>query len=327
MFLLHRDIFAWDLAILLMLTFSLCILFVSWTRIHGTRASAGSKFFAVLTGLCAFVGFCTVTYGSFIEPRMLTKTTYDIAFPVARPLRIVVLSDLHIGPYKGSAYLRKAVRTANNALPDIIILTGDYFFTPYGDTEDLAPLDDLRASLGVFAVLGNHDVGQSRTLAALGHPQGSRRLELLETFDRMGITVLENDSQILRTSMGDIAVAGVGDAWARMMDVGKALTDLPSDIPLILAAHSPDVILDPRARRAQIIVAGHTHGGQIRLPFIGPVPPIPTRVGQAYDQGLFPLDQDTTLAITRGIGESSARARLFAPPEIMIIEAGLGSPK
>ena len=93
----------------------------------------------------------------------------------------------------------------------------------------------------------------------------------------------------------------------------KALPKPQHKAPIIMLAHDPSVILENHARYPHLIVSGHTHGGQIRLPFIGPIGRLPTQLGRKYDQGLFAVDKDTTLAITRGVGESGARARLFAP--------------
>ena len=321
MFLLNRDIFLWDLAILVLLAFGLGLAVAA--RVWLKKAGRRGLFHQILVGcigITGFIGFVLTAYGSFIEPHLLFKTVYSVPFPMPAPLTIAVISDLHLGPYKNGRYLARAVEMSNAALPDIVILTGDYFFTSYAPSDELSPLKDLRAPLGVFAILGNHDTGRSRGLSMQGRPQQSRVEELTQAFKAMNITLLQNELTMLKTARGDVAIAGVDDMAFGNSDAGRALNGLGPDVPVILASHSPDVILDGRSRRAQLIVAGHTHGGQIRLPFIGPIGQIPTRLGQAFDQGLFTVDDDTTLAITRGIGESGVRSRLFAWPEVMIVE-------
>jgi predicted MPP superfamily phosphohydrolase len=102
-------------------------------------------------------------------------------------------------------------------------------------------------------------------------------------------------------------------------DIDGVMKNIPSNLPTILLTHIPDVILDEPSTKADLIICGHTHGGQIRLPFIGPLHPIPDELGKAYDQGIFTLKNGSLLAITHGIGETMARARLFCPPEIMVL--------
>ncbi|MBT3834756.1 metallophosphoesterase [Candidatus Peribacteria bacterium] len=114
-------------------------------------------------------------------------------------------------------------------------------------------------------------------------------------------------------------IAGVNDACTGRDDLELALPKPQQKSAIILMAHDPSVILDDKIKYAHLIVSGHTHGGQIRLPFIGPLISLPTQLGRKYDQGLFAIDKDTNLFISRGLGESGARARLFAPPEIVLL--------
>ena len=103
-------------------------------------------------------------------------------------------------------------------------------------------------------------------------------------------------------------------------NIGAALDGIADDLPIILLSHNPSVINQNDSLQADLIVSGHTHGGQIRLPGIGPLGGVPTDIDQKYDQGTFAINNHTTLAITRGLGESSPRARLFAWPEILLLE-------
>jgi predicted MPP superfamily phosphohydrolase len=134
----------------------------------------------------------------------------------------------------------------------------------------------------------------------------------------MGIVVLENAHRVVETPAGSFAVAGIGDMWSLHHDLAQALTGIADELPVILLSHNPDVILDPLSHRASLVASGHTHGGQVRLPFYGPVKGIAARIDRAHGHGVFPF-QKTWLAVTRGLGEAVYDIRLFARPEIMAL--------
>ncbi len=324
MFLLSPIIFPWDLAILLMMAGGLCIsiMCIVWLK-RNSFATLSHKFFVGLLGTVGTLGLIIVFYGSFIEPQIIVVTHHTVHFPIDESLKIAVIADTHVGPYKNAAFLERAVRTINAQLPDLVIMPGDFLYDENTDITALAPLAKLRAPLGVFAVIGNHDAGHFLSVLVNHHvpyEERDRSDEVEAYLEQLGITVLRNESYILNLAHGKMAVAGTDDVWSASHSLSGALMDVPDDMPLILASHNPDIILNTDSHRAELIISGHTHGGQIRLPFIGPVPPMPDRLGRAYDQGLFFVDTDTTLAITRGIGETLARARLLAWPEVMVLE-------
>lgn len=262
----------------------------------------------------------TVVYGSFIEPKILRITEYDINLSLTEPLKIAVVSDLHIGPYKGKQFTQKLVRTVNNTLPDIVLLVGDFVYAEESDLSALEPLKELRASLGVFGVLGNHDQGQHATFLGERYFTFNRGEDIADALENMGVQMLRN-THIVSRGVDALALAGIDDLWTGDAKLAEALTDVPENLTTILLSHNPSVIEDSLSRRADLIVSGHTHGGQIRLPGIGPLRPMPIRISQKYDQGVFTVDPSTQLAITRGAGETWARARLFAWPEILLLNA------
>ncbi len=320
MFLLEPDIFVWDLAILLLISGGLMLFFLSRLWIKRNPLPCIGKLLVGLLGIVGLLGSLLTIYGSFIEPQILVTTRATVSFPFSQPLRIAVISDLHVGPYTGKAFIQRVVDRVNNTLPDMVLIAGDFLFTPESSQEGLDPLSELRAPLGVFAVMGNHDMGRYQTLTGKKKVLEDKTDELSALLTRERIIVLQNQSQLITLPQGTIAIAGVDDLWSDKADLGATLKGIPDDVPVILLTHNPDIILDPRSHRASLIVAGHTHGGQFRLPFIGAIAPIPTRTGKKYDQGVFLIDKKTTLAITRGIGETLARARLFAWPEVMVLE-------
>ena len=313
----------WDVAIVLFIGGGVTIAFSAWK----------SSKRAVLRGqkwrwwVMAFFGIffsLVIIYGSFIEPQMLTVTERELSLPMKENMKIVVLSDLHVGPYKGRRFVQKVVDKVNALEPDLVLLAGDYIYFGSDPLNHLVPLKDLHPRYGTFAVLGNHEyscrsVGTVYSL--LGKPGGDYSLPVRRALERSGVTVLRNDWREVPIETGLIFIGGVDDSCTKREDLNRAMPEVLKQSPLILIAHNPDIILEGQARRPHLIVAGHTHAGQIRLPFLGPIAPCPTQLGWDYDQGVFDVDANTKLAITRGVGESSPRARLFAPPEILVLNA------
>lgn len=295
----------------------------------------GPTWLPLILACVAQVGWLVVFYGSFIAPQIISVTEREIVLPTKEPLTIVVLSDFHVGPYKGQRFVRRVVAKVNEINPDLVLLAGDYVYYESDPLDSLQPLKDLHPRYGVFGVLGNHEYGcyQHSPLSLKGGWTGAdHSLPIRRALERSNVTVLRNEWReiTLESKEGTegkereegkkfLYVSGVDDTCSKRDAIKSALPDYRTKSPLILISHSPDIILDGDAKRFNLIVAGHTHAGQIRLPFIGPLTSLPTELGRAYDQGLFSVDKNTTLAITRGIGESGPRARLFAPPEILVL--------
>ncbi|MBI3336221.1 metallophosphoesterase [Candidatus Peregrinibacteria bacterium] len=320
MFLLHPSIFLWDLTILLLISFGLCIAIICtvWCKQNPTK-HIFKKGCVGFLGFAGFIGFLLTAYGSFVEPRLITLNEYDVHLPLRTPLKIAVLSDLHVGPYKGKLFLERVVERTNELLPDLVLLLGDFIFDPDVDLSAFSPLGNLHPSIGTYAVLGNHDQGQYQSIFGKRIIRPDLGDNVSMALSDLGITVLRNEHVTIPIVDESLVLAGIDDIWTAEADLDSAFADVSPYTPLILLVHNPSIVDDPQSRAAHLIVAGHTHGGQIRLPWIGPIPPLPTTLGPSVDQGIFPIDTDSTLAITRGIGETNARARLFAPPEIMLL--------
>ncbi len=319
MFLLSPDIFFWDALILLILAVAIAgsIICGVWALLHPKKS--GSSTAKVSSGFFAGCALLMI-YAAFIEPRMLVVNHFSISHPFGQPLTIAVISDLHIGPYKDQKFVQRVVDAINRELPDVVLIPGDFIFGLESDLEDLLPLADIRAPLGTFAVLGNHDEGYYSNLVGEVVPHEDRGEEIAEFLEQIGLTVLRNENRALSLPEGDIVIAGVDDFFTGHSTVSKALQDVPRSVFSILLSHNPSVILDKISLAAHLIVSGHTHGGQVRLPLVGPLVPLPISIDQSFDHGVFQVDDDTMLAITRGAGESHARVRLFAPPEVMILK-------
>lgn len=316
--------FHWDMQVLLLLSGSAAITYLCHHHIKRSKRIRGRLPLALLK-LLSILLFLIVAYGSFIEPRMLSVTKASIDLPLRHPLRIVVISDMHVGPYKRPEFFMRMVERINGLLPDIVLIAGDFTLENNIRSRELAqlkPLASLRPTIGTYAVLGNHDHDVHRRLFNLPYEPQDNSEYLATYLESLNVHILENKHAIVSVGSEKIAIAGIDDIVAKRADLDAALQDIDASMPTMLIAHNPDIILDTLSAKAHLIVAGHTHGGQIRLPFIGALPVLPTRIGTKYSQGIFKLDEDSTLAITRGVGESGPRARLLAWPEIMLLVSG-----
>ena len=292
-----------------------------WIESQVVAEKGASSLLLLCAGCLVFTGFLIVSYAAVIEPRLLILTKRRVLSALPAGLRIAIIGDLHVGPFKGASFVARIVRRTLTLAPDLILLPGDFLFDGTADINLLRPLSGLRAPLGVYAVMGNHDSGCHFGRQGEPLPDIDRTAELTACLTSLGISVLRNASTILEHHGKRFAVAGIDDLWNASCDIPSTISRVPDELPLLLLSHQPDVILNPATTRADLVVAGHTHGGQVRLPFIGPLTAIPSHIlGRRYDQGLFSLRDGKMLAITHGTGESMARVRFCAPPEIMLIE-------
>jgi uncharacterized protein len=253
-------------------------------------------------------------YGVFIEPDRLAVRHVSLTSPAwpkrAPALRLALLADIHAGsPHIDEAKLDAIVRRVNGERPDIVVLLGDYvihgvlggrFIPPEVTVKHLA---GLKAPRGVYAVLGNHDWWYD----------GER---IRRGFETAGITVLENESRRLSGQGPDFWIAGLADDSSRHPDGEMALRGIPTGQPVIVLMHDPAAV-DQVPASAVLSLAGHTHGGQIYLPWLFP-PVTPGRSKPENAYGLSAVD-GRRLYVTGGIGTSILPIRVNMPPEIVIL--------
>jgi predicted MPP superfamily phosphohydrolase len=252
----------------------------------------------------------------WIEPARLTVHREQLVVPTwphgASGIRIAILTDLHIGsPHTDLAKLRTIVDRTNAEHPDLICVLGDLviqgvvggrFVTPEAMTTDLAR---LRAPMGVVAVLGNHDgwLDAPRVAAALR----SANIRVLQNTAMTVHIPRAADTTVIR-------IAGIRDMWTDKYDITHALA--PTGMAELLLTHNPDVF--PHVPAAvRLVLAGHTHGGQVNFPFIGP-PIVPSRYGQRYAAGHV-VEQGRHLYVATGIGTSILPVRFRVPPAITLL--------
>jgi len=285
--------------------------------------------FLRLLGLGSLATAALISYAIVIEPRVRLVTTRYRLRPAGWPaleksLRVVALADIHAcEPWMPASRIRQIVETANALRPDLVVLLGDYvagmrrFRTrdvPMGDWG--SELGRLSAPLGVYGILGNHDWwtdvdGVRATLIA------------------HGVTVLENHARLLRPVGGPpFWLAGLGDQIAIPLGPGhfKGVDDLDGtmrqvndDAPVIMLAHEPDIF--PKVPpRVSLTLCGHTHGGQVWVPFLGR-PIIPSAYGQRFAYGSI-VEEGRQLVVSGGLGCSIIPVRFGVPPEIVLLELG-----
>ncbi len=257
--------------------------------------------------------FVPLGYYAFrVEPASLRLTQYDVALdhaPHLKGLKIAVISDLHGGaPFIDDAKIAQVVALTNAAKPDLILLTGDLnghlFFNPVRPIgEVIERLKPLSAPLGVHAVIGNHD-----------RWEGAGRVTAL--LERARIPVLENAGTLLRTAHRGFYLVGIGDAEKEADDPELALWDVPRGADALCFTHSPDSF--PKLpRTCALTIAGHTHGGQVKLPLLGRLV-VPSHYRQRYAAGLV-RENGKALFVATGIGTSILAVRLGVPPEIAVL--------
>lgn len=220
-------------------------------------------------------------------------------------VRIAQITDMHIGRNSTLDHARQIVDMCNDLQPDIIALTGDYVSRADAITNALVEvLRDLRAKSGKFAVLGNHDywTNAHRVVASL---------------KSAGISLLNNAHHILTRNGEKLCIAGVDDLFSQNTDAAKALAGVDPKICRILLCHNPDYAeMLPAQVRVDLMLSGHTHGGQVCLPLIGPlILPIEFK---KYAQGLVQGPR-CPVYISRGLGMVTIPVRFNCRPELPLI--------
>jgi uncharacterized protein len=225
-------------------------------------------------------------------------------------LRIVHLTDIHHSLYTPIAEVERAVQLANRLRPDLVAMTGDYVtLSPTYIGAVAQVLGKLRARLGVFAVLGNHDFQVDADAI-------TRALEVHR------IAVLRNRHRALRAGRDRLWLVGVDDLWWAADDLDAAMTRIPARDPKILLCHNPLGIHMAARHGIDLVLSGHTHGGQVRLPVVRKIFGR-SKLGLRFVEGWNRLD-GTQIYVCRGIGKVLLPLRVGCPPEIACLRLRRG---
>jgi len=276
----------------------------------------------LIVSLALGVLACAVALHSvFLAPRQLRTTETEVAIPGLSPefdgYTVVVLSDLHQAALPGVTHSRRAAQIAQSFDPDLIALTGDFGVSFHRSAAASAPLyrsgmralgpviADLTARDGVVAVLGNHDYYYDASAVA-------------EWLRSLRVKVLVNEAFIVERRGAQLAIAGVDDTVEGTRDPQGGCGVVSAEIPRVIFAHNPDAILHFSATLpVSLVLAGHTHGGQVILPLIGALVRHSRVCRASHPRGWVPNDR-VPLFVSAGVG-SQVPLRFRCPPEVVVV--------
>jgi uncharacterized protein len=260
----------------------------------------------------------------FVEPNHPRLVRQEILLPRLPAsldgLTIVQISDFHYDPHFAVRPMRAAIRMSNDLQPDLVVLTGDFVTVPIVSrimskrktAQQAEPcvqlLRELRARQGIFAVLGNHDEFADPLIVSDSLVQG-------------GFSVLNNSAVAIERDGGRFWLAGVRDVIARRADLKRALQSIPAGEAVVLLAHEPDFADAVQRYPVDLQLSGHSHGGQVCVPFLGPM--YLPELGRKYPSGLYQVGP-LTLYTNVGIGTIRIPARWNCPPEVTCITLRAG---
>jgi predicted MPP superfamily phosphohydrolase len=276
--------------------------------------------------MARFVGrnWARLGYAYHVEPTWLAVNRVTLCvrnLPSALAgVRIAHLSDFHHGPHIPTGYLEDAVERAAAEKPDLIALTGDYIDRGPDHVGTAAKLfRHLKAPLGVFAVLGNHDFSVHTARGARKYPELDRAVT--DALATEGVTVLRNRSVRVEHNGAALLVAGVDDLWSGESDPDAALDGTCANTPRVVLAHNPESIEQLANHRADVVLSGHTHGGQINWPGLGRL--LLGKKARRWAAGLYPIGPGH-LYVNTGVG-FGWRFRFGVRPELAVFTLQTGS--
>jgi predicted MPP superfamily phosphohydrolase len=275
-----------------------------------TRRSFLKRGLFAMAGLLASAGLVS-TYASYVEPRWYEIKRIKLTFPRLpesfRGTRIVHFSDVHLGHHFDLQNLRVVITTIMGENPDLICFTGDLFDSSISEDPDQTSelLSQLKAPLGQWSILGNHDyyVGSLKTKALL---------------KKGGFTTLVNEHTFLNKGRDSIRLIGVDDMWNGKPNLALALKGAKSSAFSLLLSHAANFADTAAQHPIDLQLSGHSHGGQVRLPIVGAVTTPP--YGDKYVMGHYQVKGSNLQVYTnRGVGTTSLPIRFLCRPEITVI--------
>jgi len=305
----HTGAMLWALFALLMITAYAVSALVPRPRSGhnpARRAFLRSAKTAVLTTPVAVIG-----YGTFVQRFRLTMREQDIHIPGLHPdldgVRIAQLTDIHLSPFLSARDLERAVDMANETQPDLMVVTGDLITSEDDPLDDcLSILSRLRAASGVYGCMGNHEI-----------ISGSEHYTQVEGA-RLGMNFLRQQSTLLRFGAADLNLVGVDYQRFHRPYLRRAERLIVPAAFNVLLSHNPDVFPVAAQKGFPLTLAGHTHGGQVRVEILGQDLNV-ARFFTPFVDGLY-RKENAAIFVSRGIGTIGLPARLGAPPEVALLK-------
>ena len=247
------------------------------------------KLFFKSIGYLILIGIVTILYAMFIEPDLLRVIHYD--FPHSKiegqPIKVVQFSDTHIGDFFTIEELQKVVDKINEQEADLVLFTGDLMDDAsvyQGSIEEIGTvLSNIQSKFGNYAVFGNRDYGG-----------GAERFyeELMES---AGFHVLLNNHETITVNGTTLSLFGADDALIGYYDAKQTMKGIEEGNFNLLLVHEPDLVDDFIDYPVDLVVAGHSHGGQVYIPFVGPL--LTTTLAEKYVRGLYEINEDLSLYV------------------------------
>ncbi|MCF6276781.1 MAG: metallophosphoesterase [Candidatus Magasanikbacteria bacterium] len=286
----------------------------SWEQKH-------PKSTITISSILLFFALCII-YGSFIEPKLLTVNHKIIDIEgIENEIKIAFIADFQVGPYKQEAHLKKLIGKIEELNPDLVLIGGDQIMNDGSSLSEfilLTPLRDLAKKYPTYAVHGNHEYGVGRNTIEedwVWLPDLSENTKWYAQY--LGINYLTNDLEKINIKNENFYLFGGDSLLANKLDT-EVLNERTEEIPTIALIHHPLAVKELANKKVDLLLSGHTHGGQLRLPFIGPFGKIEAKIPIKWYQG-FSKYKDVRMFITSGTGETGARSRFLNPPEIVLL--------
>jgi uncharacterized protein len=254
-------------------------------------------------------GLVVAAYGVLVRRRWFRVVERDVPVPGLDPrldgLRVAHLSDLHVGSFTPRAWALAWSRAANARRPDIAVVTGDMVTSGVAFHEDIADaVGALRAPLGTFVSMGNHDYfGEGEPLVSLLRSRG--------------VQVLRNEGRVLERAGAPLWLAAIDDTWTRRDDIAAAMQGCPEGVTSVLLAHDPKRFEEAAAAGADVVLSGHTHGGQVAVPFLYRWLSF-SSLAHGYNVGFYRRGR-STLYVHPGLGTTGPPIRIGVAPEVTIL--------
>lgn len=269
-----------------------------------------AKLFGVMIVIAILIGL----YSVYVEPHLLRVKQYDIKLEqvMGDKITVVQFSDTHIGDFFTTEDLEKVVDKINEQKADLVFFTGDLMDNAAeyeGSINEIAAiLSKIKATSGKYAVFGNRDYG------------GGAERFYEDLMELAGFEVLVNTSTTLTIKGTTISLFGADDALIGYYDAKKTMQGINQDHLNVLLFHEPDLISDFINYPIDLSLAGHSHGGQVYIPFYGPL--LTTTLADKYVRGLYDLknDREALLYVNTGIGNTKLPFRLFNVPQLSVFK-------
>jgi predicted MPP superfamily phosphohydrolase len=271
------------------------------------------------------IGILMAISSVLVYPNLLITNYQTIKIDkLEQPIKIAFITDIQIGNHKKTAWMEKIVQKIGAISPDIVIWGGDLIDNE-GNTNDesqyLEPIKKLVSQMPMYYIMGNHEYGVgSKTRGYEDCQTGDRSEELITRMQEIGVPLLRNQLVCPENKNEKICLFGIDDIWEREIDFTE-LKNWDTSTPMIFIAHNPDgTMLWPKdIKKPNLVLAGHTHGGQIWLPLIGPLGRAGVDLGTKYYRGLNYWN-NIPIFTSVGAGESAAPIRFWVAPEIAVID-------